>query len=375
MNKYKTLVYPYDINFSSILRHKDLLNNHEIVALVSPRGWSLSGKDGAFADGGDELGIIVDYNFEDSLKKCDTVLFCESEHILDFESIILPNIFMAIDLKKNILINFSLCKKVLDLIIQKCNTNGVEVQYNGMIEEDVICYDIPFEHECIHEINTPVVFILGIGEKTNKFEIQLSLRENISKMGYRISQIGSRACCEFLGFHSFPHFMYSNKVTETNKIVLFNHYIKNIEMTEQPDLIIIGIPGAIMPVSNTLTNRFGVLAFEVSQAVKPDSTIISCHYQEYLEKYFIELEKFAKYRLGCSTDCFNIANSVLDYSQSPDLNKTDYVILPSSYVDKKISPYKKYNQKIFNILNKKDNQDMSEYIIDLLSKYGQTECI
>jgi peptide maturation system protein (TIGR04066 family) len=131
------------------------------------------------------------------------------------------------------------------------------------------------EDDLTLDIDTPVIFVLGTGERTNKFEIQLALRENMMKMGYKASQVGTREYCELLGFHSFPRFMFGNGISEISKIASFNRFIKSLERDECPDVIIIGVPRGIMPFNNRLPNGYGILAYEVSQAVTPDSTVYS----------------------------------------------------------------------------------------------------
>lgn len=375
MKRHRTLIYPYDLECCPIVRHKKIIKEYEIVALVSPRGWGMTGKDGGTADYSSKMGLVISSDFEGNLSLCDTVLFCKSDKPLDFESIVMPKISQAIEAKKNIIISSSIKKELFDIISRKCAQNGVDFKYFGTLIKQQEFQEIPHEGEFIHDIATPVIFVMGIGERTNKFEVQLSLRENIRKMGYIISQIGSREYCELLGFHSFPVFMYNKEISETNKIVLFNHYVKRIEMEENPDLIIIGVPGGIMPYNNNLTNRFGVLAYELSQAVTPDSTIFSCHYNEYLEEYFIKMVESVRSRLGCKVNCFNISNVVFDWNNSKEWRKESYISLDSEYVDKKMQDYAAYNQSIFNVLNHKDAQKMSEYIVNILAEYGETQCI
>lgn len=375
MKRRRTLIYPYDLECCPIVRHKELFKEYEIVALVSPRGWGMTGKDGGTADYGSKLGLVIGSDFEGNLSLCDTVLFCKSEKSLDFESILMPKILMAIEAKKNIIIGSSIKREQFDIISSKCAQNGVDFEYFGTLKKQSEFQEIPHEGEFIHTISTPVIFVMGMGERTNKFEIQLSLRENILKMGYKVSQIGSREYCKLLGFHSFPSFLYNKEISETNKIVLFNHFVKRIEMEEKPDLIIIGVPGGIMPYNNNLTNRFGVLAYEVSQAVTPDSAIFSCHYNSYPEEYFIDLKDSVLHRLGCKIDCFNISNAAFDWNNSKQFNRESYFSLESEYVDKKMQDYAAYKHPVYNVLNHKDAKKMADYIINILAEYGEAQCI
>lgn len=374
MIKRKTMVYPYSLEISPIVRHKDLLENNQIVSLVSPEGWGMTGKDASLADNGEKLGMTIRSDFEECLDLCDTVLFCQSVHTLDYETIIKPKILKAIQLKKDIIITIPLDKKELDYISQQALLNNLNFEYYGHIKgKTENC--IGDKEVRIYDINTPVIFVMGMGCRTNKFEIQLSLSENLQKMGYNVSQIGSRGYCELFGFHSFPDFMYSDKISETNKILLFNHFIKNIEKTENPDLIIIGIPGGIMPINDTITNNFGILSYEVSQAVVPDLAVFGCYCGDYYKDYLAEIRRLIKYKLNSNVECFCIANAIIDGNESEYKHEAVYISVPSEYVDKKVQEYRFYGEKFFNVLNTQDSKEMTEHIVDVLANYCQSKCV
>ncbi|HEX2925349.1 MAG TPA: TIGR04066 family peptide maturation system protein [Ruminiclostridium sp.] len=267
MSKTKIIVYPYDDQFTPILRRRELLRNYEVVGLVSPRGWGLNGRDAGQADNGSPLGLSITSDFDGSLELCDAVLFSESRTQLEFEQAFKPKVMKAIETGKDILFIFPLKEEIRNEISKACATRGVNFKYYPEIR--LAPQRIFGEDDLALELDTPVIFVLGTGERTNKFEIQLALRENMMKMGYKVSQVGTRGYCELLGFHSFPGFMFGNGISEISKISSFNRFIKGLEGDECPDVIIIGVPGGIMPFNNRLPNRYGILAYEVSQAVTP----------------------------------------------------------------------------------------------------------
>ena len=45
--KRKAIIFPYNAECASLVRNRELLLNHEIVACVSPIGYGLQGKDAA----------------------------------------------------------------------------------------------------------------------------------------------------------------------------------------------------------------------------------------------------------------------------------------------------------------------------------------
>ncbi|EJO5348230.1 TIGR04066 family peptide maturation system protein [Clostridium botulinum] len=369
--KERAIVYPVDSEFLPILRHKDLLVSYEIIGLVSLKGWGFVGLDAGDIDKGNKIGMKITDDFENSLKNCDTVIISQSVLEFDIQNVIYPNICKAIDNGKNILCTFKLGKKLEDELIKKCKKSNVYFRccytddksniedYKNAVNSEIIC-----------DISTPVIFVLGVSERTNKFEIQVSLRENLLKMGYKVSQVGSRGYCELLGFHSFPEFMYNNALSEVDKIIQFNHFIKYIELAEKPDIILIGIPGGTVPFNNQFNNNFGIFAYEVSQALLPDVTVVSILNKGSNEEYFRMLPNCFKYKFGYDIDYYNLANYEVDWLSSESLNEIQYINLKSDVIDEKKQLYEHMNEHVYNILNKEDSLNMTNHLIDKLAEYG-----
>ncbi|MCX7747536.1 MAG: TIGR04066 family peptide maturation system protein [Clostridia bacterium] len=370
-NKEKLVVYPYDLEFTPILRHKELLRDFEITGIVSPKGWGLEGRDAGFTDKGSKLNITVESRLENVIYSCDTVLITESLRKFDFEKLVMPNIVLAVKEKKNIICSLRLEEHIHNRIKRLCEEEGISFRYCYNSETQPLKPDI--EH--IKEIRTPVIFVLGVAERTHKFHIQLALREQLSQMGYKVGQIGSRRCCELMEFHSFPYFMYSKGLSETEKIMLFNNFVKEIELKEKPDVIIIGIPGGIMPFNKEFSNHFGIFAYEVSQAVIPDAVIFSTLYEDYLPYYFELMNSTVKYKLGFDIDCFNLSNIQLDWNKSTEDKKLSFVTVDSGFIENKKDKLSAANVQIYNVLNQEDEVKIAEFLVDRLSCREEAECI
>jgi peptide maturation system protein (TIGR04066 family) len=370
----RLLIYPYNMEFTPVLRHMGLLTKYEIVCLVSPNGWGFAGKDAGMADHGPDIGILVSADFEKSLYLCDTVMIVESHLPFNFEKNIFNKIKLAVKSKKNIICSLKLDREVIEEISSLCNCERVYFKYFEGIH-NVLPEGIVIENESIEELNTPVILVLGIAERTNKFEIQLSLREKIYKSGYRISQIGTRPYCELMGFHAFPSFMYGNAVSDVNKVLMFNRFIKKIEKAEEPDIIIIGVPGGIMPFNRNFTNKFGLLAFEISQAVAPDVVIASLLYEDYKPEGFDTYTNSIKYKLGFEVDFFNIANMQFDWMRAYEEHIMSYVSLDYKFIDEKKMNYISNEIPVFNILNNDDASKIAEQTIKKLTGYADVQIV
>lgn len=368
----RVILYPFDIQSSPILRHKQLLKDYDIVGVVSPEGWGLSGEDAGKADYGSKLYIDVESDFSKSLRSCDSVFFVDSFYGLDFEKEIYPKMLECIEAKKNILALMDIQQEFQDKLEQLCRNNNV--YYKNLLLEERIIYTVGKEDNII-KIDIPVIFVVGLAERLNKFELQLALREKLIKLGYSVSQIGSRKFCELMGFHSFPEFMHSTYISEVEKIVLFNLFVKQIELREKPDVIIIGIPGGTMMFNNEYTNKFGIFAYEISQAITPDLVVFSTLYEDFTPDYFKKISHSSKYRFGFEIDCFNLANTIFDMQKLGSLEKDLYLKLSSSFIDEKVNFYRNQGIQVYNALNDNDLKMLVNYIVEKLSEYGEIDII
>lgn len=370
-SKYKTMIYPFDVEAMPLIRHNNLIDNYDIVHAVCPSGWGYNGKDACSADSGKPTGIIVDRDFDKALERCDTVFFINSSTKIDFDKFVYPKIIKAAENSKNIICTIKLESKAINEISKICNDKNTSWKYFENTCNSVKAATI----EKIYKINTPIIFVTGIAERTHKFEIQLNLKENLKETGYKVSQIGTRHYCELMGFHSFPKFMYSKSISEPEKVILFNHYIKNIEIKETPDIIIIGVPGGTMPFSYEFTNGFGILAYEVSQAVLPDAVVLSTLYNDYTSEYFELISKSYRYKFGYDVDCYNIGNLFVDFTASNREEELKYLTLDCQFINEKKKRHSSLDTPVYNILDTDDVQSMSKFLVDKLTEYGKSQII
>lgn len=190
-------------------------------------------------------------------------------------------------------------------------------------------------------------------------------------MGLEPILIGSRPYSEMVGCISFPTFMFGNKLTEANKIIEFNHFVKNIEIEESPDLIIIGIPGGILPYNNSIHSNFGITAFEVAQSISPDYCILSLFYNSYSKVYIKQMEDLFSARFNSNLDMINITNKRIDEGEMAN-RPNDIRTFTINHDDliKKVQYIQNISGKTIVSLNEKSKEnEIVNHIIDVLSNY------
>lgn len=359
--KKKAVIYPYDNTLTYFFRHHNLIKEYHIVGAVSPNGWGYTGKDAGGVDGGQKVGIEVKDKFSELEDDYDTVIITDTRLDLDFDSVLYHHIEELVIQGKDIVFYRNLDVKDLEKICLLCKENDVSLIYPNNVKLNKI------STEELVDVNTPIIFVLGMSSRTQKYEIQLSIREELIKKGYKVSQIGTKNHCELFDFNSFPEFMFNGSIDESEKVILFNRLVKEMEIKEKPDVIIIGIPGGILAVNKYFTNGFGILAYLISQAVKPDAAVFSTLYRNYYSKHFEDVNDLCKYRFGYPIDCFNLSNVELDIQELKEQRKQLYTTIDSEFIDNQKKKYEGLQRPVYNILNLNDRKKMTNYLMEVLS--------
>ncbi|CQR57708.1 TIGR04066 family peptide maturation system protein [Paenibacillus riograndensis] len=371
LNKESVLIYPYDSHFTPLLRDKGFVDHYSDIQLSSLPGWGLCGKDASYADGGGFLGITVSQEFDQILGGIDTVIFAEADNSYTLEKNIYPKLLSAIEAGKNIITLIPLNEK-LEEVQEKCGKKGsyfINYGDDHLGHADFL-NDLVFGQKEIIDCTTPILAVVGIAENTHKFQLQLDLKSAFENMGYKVSVVGSRSYCEFLGFHSFPGFM-KELISESDKILCYNRYIKQIESTEEPDLIIVAVPGGFMRYNNKITNGFGITAYEIFQAVVPDAVVVSLFHEKYTAEYLDGIINSIKYKFGLDIDALNITNRQIDWVEMTNSkpSSVNTLTLNQDFMQKSIEECSVVSSvPVFNILDKGDTAKIAGLIVDKLSE-------
>lgn len=229
---------------------------------------------------------------------------------LDIESVLLIDSFQ--DLDKKIYVNAANIAKnngkkiyATEAIYTALKNRGIDFidKFQGNKSHKVIN-----KPETLHIIEKPVIAILGMGENTEKFTIQLGLRGALHKLGYKVLAITSNELSSLLGIGSMPSFMYSEKLSLKQKIWQFNSYIYNAIQSEITDFVLIGIPGGITKYDRYIDAHYGELAYIISQAVEIDYTVASFYYNSMLNAEFLGyMDNFVANHLGLYVDKYVIS--------------------------------------------------------------------
>lgn len=353
MNKKKVLIYPYDSDYEIFLKYSTLENSLKFSFLIY--GYEIRNHNHKYNN------FFIHELSKEVIENTDYIYITESAEKLSTEMIlsVLKN-FANTD--KKVIVSSKYYGK--PDIIDFCKGNHVElIEINELKTLLNFADTTNLKGKKIHRVNTPIISIFGLSPNTQKFELQLYLRQAFLSKGYRIGQIGSRYGCEILGFHSYPNFMTDKNYTEVEKIYLYNNFIKEIELKESPDVIIISAPNAIMPLSDRQHFNFGIDTYEICNAIKPDFVILTTPNGEYNDDFYKQIATVCKYKHNFEVDMFFIS---------------DYVAISHSIEEEQVSfskiDVKNNKSQIFPVCNSTDiekSNTLASIIEDTLLDYNE----
>lgn len=297
----RVAIFPYDYEMQPYLRYNSMIKNIKTEILLTPNGWAL--------ENGQLYGYKAqtvlsgdDYQSVDAIWITDSINNLQDKQLYEIAEEFLKH-------NKKILLSRHIQKETHNNLVQLVNKYSGKLVDLLQSEQCINFNTIPAK---LYDIYTPVIDIAGIGERTDKFLLQLAVKDYLERQGYHVILVSSRDNSMYLdNVYSLPVFM-NEIIPSEYKIILYNHFIKKIEEEEKPEVIIIGIPGEIMPISKVQLGHFGIRAFQILNAVNPDFLIMSLYGNEISGKYLKELKQIIKYKFAANIDCFYLSNYAQD---------------------------------------------------------------
>jgi len=340
----KLLVFPFTLDTAPIARFRHLLAKYDsIIPVVEEAAAFTSGMDVSCVDGGSYCGLAVTTDFESSIADASGVLF--SSIIMSKETM-QKNISIAKEHGKKLYI----CGGLADWL-----EDGLE---------DTCCLDYPpysldvVPEDRLFEIPVPVIIVTGQGQQCGKFDIQLGLRQKFVELGYKVSQIGTKRYSALFGIHALPMIPYAPL---WEKIILYNRFFKSVVDKEKPDVLIVGIPGGIMPLKERHNELFGETAIAISKSIHPDISILSMYYGKIDRDYLSNTMNYAKYALDSQFGFFHLSNTKLVVEL--DLRTISYLTTDSSKV---FEEQDIIDDRFFNVYSAETSTKVYENIISKL---------
>ena len=362
----KVVVYPFDRDFLPVLKNGDLLKELEIGSVVSLKGWGFVNSTVSTYGG---RQYVVSDSLNVALEGCDCLWLVDSWNQCSFGDYILPAALLA-------------AKKGRKIICTRSLSDAETAVLRETVTENMASFAEQYDPYICHKgegqgllgtINIPVVTVAGVAENTGKFDTQAALFRYFQQNEYKVCWLSSRREAVLMGAHTFPNFLLKPGLMENEKIIAVNKYAMLLERAEQPDIFLLGIPGAIALYSKRHSGDFGLLAQEVMQAVPPDVFIAGSPYSTRGEEYSFEgLGLLAEQRFGIEIDFHIMSPYMIDNSRSMLEKKTLFLTVDEERVSQRVAEFNRNN--LFYIDSETCGKNLGIAVLDSLSG-GEIEVV
>jgi len=341
----KIAIYPFHEELSTLFLHQDKIKNYELVYGILPTGWT----------------NFDNYNHQKNYMRYES----------DFYSMgLIHNVDAVLLSKPKHYVDSTFYKQIVNL----ANEMNKKIIYESMLEsvlgnvytKESICLNaepltLTTYNEELYSIDVPVVMVLGLGENCDKWNIQLGIYDYFNELGYKIQLISSSELSQLMDKHTLPSFADNPHLTFEQQVKAINAFVKNIETSNEADLIIIGVPGGILKYSKAISNGFGCIPFVISNAVTPDIAILSLYCGEYQQNHIQEIQSSCFYRFNFKVGYFHISNKVANYDI--ETRQLNYYSIEKEHMLKILT---KNNLGFFNIFDiKSTKQTLSNMLEEL----------
>ncbi len=133
---------------------------------------------------------------------------------------------------------------------------------------------VPKIYKSNYEISTscPVIYICSDHTESRKTDVQMRLNIEFRKNGAAVSNISCDEWTELLGYHKIPEEVLDSEIGVEKKNSIFRQFIEQIISVDAPDVIILNIPGNMIPFDKDVPNTSS-LANYFASSLKPDYVI------------------------------------------------------------------------------------------------------
>ena len=310
----------------------------EIIELLSPPGSCCCGKDASVLDNREPLGVIVRSSEETEFASWDALYLLQHKgfNLTTDKNCQIVYAALIENAKKN-------KKSVVDFT----HITGLCDSREQIVERTTIQPSL-YERKSfgsLERIRTFQIFIGGIVETENTFEVFLKLYGELSK-SFRIAAFSSSKNAPICGAVSLGDVLYDNMLSENQKVYALESIIKESCKAKRADMVLMQLDEPLMPFNEMQTNGFGIMPFLVSKVVEPDYFICCLPYGYSSSSFLKECETGLIGCLGFSPDRWHLSNVMLDNTMVSNAYDMNMIHIPIHMVEDEIKRARSININI-----------------------------
>ena len=303
-------LYPLTPTILPVVMHWEQLQpDYRLASLLAPSGFSVAGHDAGHMLHLPDTGIRVDDRIDSRPEAWDILLAVETAE--DNEGICEERLE---------LVRWALSHEKLVHYIGRSpdsvpdGLRELAGEYEGRVRITTLWTkrEDLYPKEKLHRFQVPLVLVGGLIEEADVFAMLVKLYARLVQDGERPLVVTKQPIGGLLGFASIEPALCALSVDEAEKIERINVLLKDLETREQPSIILLEAPDAVMKYNNYLTNGFGIRTYMLAQAAEPDA-FLCCIPSELGEMPFVEeISRDFSLRLGVGIDAVHVSNAVID---------------------------------------------------------------
>ncbi len=338
----KIVVFPYHPDLRVLVEHEDMMKGYRLTGFLSYK------EDKRFIQSLNQALGIDETECEQLMKRCDAIVLIDNYRGFSNDKYY-RIIDDAIANNKEILVT-PLAELQLDLKSYEGKYQLLEFLPDDMADGETKCNNI--SKDFLYDITVPAIGIVGQGKNCEKFKTQLLMKEALEDE-YKTVMICSNALGALFGCYTMPQFIFQGHPFK-EKIIKFNHFVRDIIKSEDPDVIVLGIPEGVVPFSKYEFHHFAEYPLIVSNSVPLDLGIQCTYLMPELGLEFA-LEKsgeFCENRFSIPISSFVISRVTFDISVANE--KIYFDFMDDSFLDKNYPNLKNLKVSAINIRNRNE---------------------
>lgn len=265
----KAAIFPFNKEMHSIIRFNNLLS-FELMDIYDSK---YSGRVGASV-----CRILNDYNIQDRIIKDINCIEWET-----IDTLILGHLDELEILTRNARLKMDLIKLAFENNVNIYCFDTVEFEENPHIYFPKISeVDIPKNRfGKLYRNPKPILGVFGTSSSQGKFTLQLSIREQLIKLGYKVGQLGTEPSSLLYNMDYVFPFGYNNTVniSSVDYITVLNNKLQNISQSGC-DIIIVGSQSGTIPYDTSNTAFFPINQIAFLYGTLPDAVILAVNFKE-----------------------------------------------------------------------------------------------
>lgn len=319
-------LYPYRKAYYPLVKHfEEFQEKYTLAALISPDGFGLTGKDAGYAVGQDTIGLIVQSELD--VTEDWMTLFVvepqETEEVLQEKC--RDYIRQSVDAGKTVIYFCADRQYFWEELKQLSDVTAAHLTFqvaSGMLYQKVETEIYHFKEE---NLKNPIMLFGGLIQEETVTENMLLFAQQLRGQGLKCVLIANEPGYQLFDAYSIRYILRDPELNQDEKVQRINWLIRDIEIAEAPDVILLEASDALMSFDDYASNGYGIHTYMTCLAHQPDYLISSLPCDLFQTPLIERISSRLRERLGCEITAAGISNGIVDTMEVTQKRKVSMV--------------------------------------------------